>query len=67
MKFLNPEIFSKLLGFILWTCCLTTFPVIWASITVLLGAFQLGKCERISRSVSKLFKARNKRTQEQNL
>lgn len=58
MKFTTPEILIKTSGFILWACCLTIFPAIWAVITLSLGAIQVTKCERTNSAVNRLFKKR---------
>jgi hypothetical protein len=58
MKFTTPEILIKTSGFILWACCLTAFPAIWATVTLGLGAVQLVRCEKINSTVNRLFKRR---------
>lgn len=58
MKFTTPEILIKISGFILWACCLTVFPLIWATVTLGLGAVQLVRCEKINSTVNRLFKRR---------
>lgn len=58
MKFTTPEVLIKTSGFILWACCLTVFPAIWAAVTLGLGAVQLVRCEKINSTVNQLFKRR---------
>jgi hypothetical protein len=58
MKFQITKIIPKIIGFLLWLCCLISFPVVWAIITIALGAFQLAKCERFNSTVNKMFQKR---------
>lgn len=58
MTFQTTELIPKLIGLILWACCLPTFPTIWAVITMGLGAFQVLRCEKINSTVNKMFRKR---------
>lgn len=58
MKFKPAEILIKTTGFIIWICCLTVFPIVWASVTLVFGAIQISRCEKINSTVNKLFKTR---------
>ena len=59
MKFLTLDLLlPRIVGFLVWSCCLVIFPTFWAAITLGIGAFQVLKCEKINSTVNKLFHQR---------
>lgn len=58
MKLLSLKLIPKVIGFLLWSCCLVVFPTAWAAITLSLGAIQVFRCEKINKAINKLFKKR---------
>jgi diacylglycerol kinase len=59
MRFLNPDfLLPRVVGVLAWACCLILFPTIWALITLVLGAFQVLRCEKINSTVNELFRRR---------
>ncbi len=58
MKFLTLELIPRIVGFLLWSCCLVAFPTAWALITLALRGFQVTRCQKSNKIVNALFKKR---------